>query len=98
MTTAREEAQRRWPGAAFETVGHDGRPIGPGAELRFGFVQGAAWQAKQPVEITDEMIERAARAWVKSGGGFWSKIPEATRRRAAVRFCAVLEAALGGEA
>lgn len=48
---ARTEALTRWPN---DTVTHrDNRGV---------FIRGARWQRSQPVEITDEMVERAARA------------------------------------
>lgn len=108
MNPALEEARRRWPGAAFETINHDGQPIGPGAELRWGFVRGAQWQAGQPVEITDEMVERGARAayewWAENstsarlGDGApaeWDDLDRDDRALIIAQSRAVLEAALG---
>lgn len=67
MSTAREEAERRWPDAAFGGgYGLNGEPITRASISREGFVAGAQWQAKQPVEITDEMAERAALAGLNS--------------------------------
>jgi len=60
------EAERR-----YGTRG--GVPLNPGAirrARRIAFEKGAAWQREQPVEITDEMVERAARAILKDDPAF----------------------------
>lgn len=50
---ARQEAERIYP-----SRNDDARQFLP--IVRQIFVDGAKWQASQPVEITDEMVERAA--------------------------------------
>jgi hypothetical protein len=101
MNPALEEARRRWPGGAFETINHDGQPIGPGAEMRLGFVRGAQWQAKQPVEITGQMIRRGSSclyAYLRSTEEGHPRFEDAASEVVdAFRdlTCAVLRAALG---
>jgi hypothetical protein len=97
MTTAREEAERRYRKSAF---------------LVQAFFRGAQWQAGQPVEITDDMVERLSAEWDRHE--MWkygddgrihcecgavlpdSDYPTAVLGEHQAR--AALEAALGGEA
>lgn len=64
MTTAREEAERRYefvppkPEFAFDKYTIETEQAIN--NLREGFVAGAEWQAGQPVGITDTMVERLA--------------------------------------
>lgn len=56
---AREEAERRWPTIRPD----DPLPIDYVISgKRQGFIAGAKWQAKQPVEVTDSMVERGRHA------------------------------------
>jgi hypothetical protein len=62
VQAAFHEAERRY-GA------HGGVSLYPGAvrqASRIAFEKGAAWQRAQPVEITDEMVERAYTEWVST--------------------------------
>lgn len=60
MTTAREEAEDRFPDI-------EGLPVAITASHRDAFVLGAEWQAKQPVEITYDMVERLSDELARKG-------------------------------
>lgn len=105
MTTAREEAEKWYPYhsevGAFNAVRND-----LNVARQTAFVLGAEWQSRQPVEITGEMVERAALAGLNSERrrhglderGTLDDFDNQTARewRADARIS--LEAALGGEA
>ena len=71
------EAANRWPAEYYKGYEPSGDYAGRLAyltgvttdDLREAFEQGAAWQRQQPIEITDEMVERAAAhiAWAGDG-------------------------------
>jgi hypothetical protein len=86
MTKAREEAERRYRKSAF---------------LVQAFFRGAQWQAKQPIEITDAMVWKAARAlWDTSiqHDMAWPPADVSVREAYRARARIALETALGGEA
>lgn len=100
MTTAREEAERRYPFPGRNAF------VSELIAAREAFISGAQWQAKQPVEITDEMVERAALAGLNAerhrhGLDVQSTLDSfdaQTRQEWREDARAALEAALGGEA
>jgi hypothetical protein len=100
MTTAREEAERRYPFPGRNAF------VSELNAAREAFISGAQWQAKQPVEITDEMVERAALAGLNSERrrhGLDERttlddFDNQTAREWRADARAQLEAALGGEA
>lgn len=58
---AREEAERRWPRTSQPNK--DMTPVNWHDEgMASGFVLGSEWQAEQPVEITNAMIQRLREA------------------------------------
>lgn len=65
MTSAQEESARRYPPDRGEVRLSAGSMRNARREA---FEKGAAWQAEQPVEITDEMVERAAHAMFEEPG------------------------------
>lgn len=91
VTTAREKAEAWYPvPAANATV----------TELntarKSAFMAGAEWQAQQPVEITDEMVERAATSdYAFDGFDPWSSERSMVKDHYRHRSRAALEAALG---
>ena len=87
--TARDEAERRWPSP------NSGLYEG----LVSGFVLGAEWAGTQTPEITDEMVDRAARAYANDElsdeeWAFLSERPDVFQPYLD-GMCAALEAALG---
>lgn len=66
MTDARDEAERRYPypaDAPFSAVRSD-----LNAARQSAFIAGAEWAREQPVRVTDDMVERAARAIMRAQG------------------------------
>lgn len=101
MTTAREEAEKRYPIDVYVLPVRDEQLARANAVRRLAFITGAEWQAGQPLEITDDMVERAARriepgAW--EGGARSSAVKNVRQTRVCATARAALEAALGGEA
>lgn len=103
MTTAREEAERLFDSLEIDKV-YNGSEF---RELRRGlFVQGAEWQSKQPIEITDEMVGKAQLALIRNANIPTSEGPWLIGTRLYLGenkevdmydvVYAVLEAALGG--
>lgn len=101
MSEARQEAERRWPeGGDLPDL------LYPRAAMRHSmrgaFVAGAEWQAAQPVEITDVMVERAAKAIhgvvvdLREGRPSWEKTAPILQEEYKGLARAALEAARGG--
>jgi hypothetical protein len=102
MTTAREEAERRYFGPlGFVSADMVSEESASQREV-LAFVAGVEYQAVQPVEITDAMVERGARSdWerhLQTGDPHWEDVPFDVRATYKVEARATLEAALGGEA
>lgn len=106
MTTAREEAEKRYPIDVYVLPVRDEQLARANAVRRLAFITGAEWQAGQSVEITDAMVERAALTGLNSerrrhGLDERTTLDDfdnqtAREWRADARIA--LEAALGGEA
>ena len=99
MTSASEEAERRWPRPRML----DGRDWANdiGATLRYAFEAGAEWQATQQSEtrITDERVQRAARGILDAAGiepdpdgGYWMNTWDYAIRDARAALVAALDA------
>ena len=73
-----------------------GVPLNPGAARcarRIAFAAGAAWQREQPVEITDEMVERACIAFTCDSAEEWFELAATYRASIWSDMHAALEAA-----
>lgn len=89
MTSAQEESARRYPPDRGEVRLSAGSMRNARREA---FENGAAWQAEQPVEITDEMVDAAILAqW---GDDSWEEWHGQAKQEERVRMRAALEAAL----
>jgi hypothetical protein len=90
MTTADDKASE----VAEKRYRHRGGMLAElGAE---GFTEGAAWQREQPVEITDEMVERACIAFTCDSAEEWFELAATYRASIWSGMHVALEAALNG--
>lgn len=93
MTTAREKAEQFYKERSSVALSAS---AARNARI-FAFERGAAWQAGQPVEITDDMVERGALAMAGADDDLVAD-PHVVLEAYAGCVRLVLEAALGGEA
>lgn len=89
------EAERRYPDTGDESNGFLGSL--PRIE---DFCAGAEWQSKQPIEITDDMVERAEKYLADHAddydtGGGWTEWPAASFGEV-INARELLDAALNG--